>query len=104
MSCTPQQCEELNLLLEALQLELEAINVEMASLESEKSATESAIETAAGCIDYCDCNGGGEGPVESSGELKTGMTPEMKARMDMLPVLMRLVRRQKPAASDPRQV
>ena len=98
MACTPQQCAELNLLLQALQLELQAIDLEMAALTAERESTSNLIDVTVACIDFCEC---GQAAKAAGGEAP--MTPDQKARRDILPALLRLLRRNPPAAHDPKR-
>jgi hypothetical protein len=99
MNCTPEQCEELTALRIVLQAELTVIEAEQILLQEEFYSVSAAIEAVNGCIDYCECNQA----AMSSTEPKEA-SPELKARMDMVKALMRLVRRHPPAANAPKQV
>lgn len=87
-NCTPEQCADLQALLIALQagkLEAEA-QVEL--LHQEIDGFQMQIETVQGCLDYCECQGGGQGERAAGPEL----TPKQRAIVDMLLRLYRMLR------------
>lgn len=101
MNCTPEQCAELEALMAVLQAEYAVIQAEASVLQAEMALIENDIATVIGCMDYCECGGA----MKASEEKKTtDLTPEMKARVQMLLRISRSVRRDPPAASGPKQV
>lgn len=101
MACTPEQCAELNLQLEAFTLELQAIDLELAALQAERETVQNAIETTLGCIDFCECGGA---PMGASEEKKTSLTPQERARTRVVARLIAMARQHPPTASNPKQV
>lgn len=103
MACTQQQCEELEILMEALALEVAAISLELGALQSELTAAEGALELAHMCWWDCECNL--QAPAAAGDEKKTTtLTPEQKAQVRMMARLYAMARKNPPTASDPKQV
>jgi hypothetical protein len=79
------------------------IEAEQIVLQGEWTSNQIAIETVEGCIAFCEC----DLPMEAAeGEEKkeASMSPELKSRMEMIPVIMRMVRKSRPAVESPKRV
>lgn len=102
MACTQQQCDELEALIVVLQANLIEIEAVLSVKNAEKTSTEDAIELAYMCLWDCECEQAAaitSGVPRSTKEL----TPEMRARINTLLAVSRMVRANPPAATSPRQ-
>jgi len=96
MSCTPQQCAELEALRLVLEAEKAAILAEAELLTQELVEVNASIDLVNGCIDDCECNQAVENPGEEGNDGRKAMSKEQRARVDMLLRLTRMVRKNPP--------